>query len=184
MILSYSYPFSIGRNDVNTKIFSATLSVVATLMCQGAFAEDTIYIGKAAPFTDTTTIAKNILEECKLPESQMQYLRELGEELDINVVEDEAAVSENKGKVLIVETFNAISTGNAFSGHKKQVIVKGKLLENGNEIGNFTGIRGSGGGVFGGYKSSCAVLHRCQAALAKDILNWTKQPAKDSRIGE
>ena len=62
--------------------------------------------------------------------------------------------------------------------------LKGKLLENGKEIGNFTAVRGSMGGAFGGYKSSCAVLHRCQSTLAKDILAWLKNPAKDSRIGE
>lgn len=165
-------------------MLSAGLSLIATLGCSAALAADTVYIGKTAPFTDETTIAKNIIDECNLPESQMQYLRELAKEFDVTVVEDEAAVSENKGRVLVVETFSAISGGNAFTGHKKQVVVKGRLLEDGVELGNFTGIRGSMGGAFGGYKSSCAVLHRCQAALAKDILKWVKQPAKDSRIGE
>lgn len=171
---------------MNTKsIRSAGLSLIATFVCSAAVADaDTVYVGKVAPFTDSTTIAKNIIDECKLPESQMQYLHELAKEFDVTLVEDETAVSENKGRVLIVETFNAISGGNAFAGHKKQVIVKGRLLENGTELGNFTGIRGSMGGMWGGYKSSCAVLHRCQAALAKDILQWMKQPAKDSRIGE
>jgi len=102
----------------------------------------------------------------------------------VTVVEDESAVAANKGRVLQVEIFNALSQGNAFIGHGKQVTLKGKLLENGQEIGNFTAVRGSMGGAFGGYKSSCAVLHRCQAALAKDILAWLKNPAKDSRIGE
>ncbi len=165
-------------------ILSAGVSLLATLACSAALAADTVYVGKTAPFTDATTVAKNIIDECKLPESQMQYLHEHGKEFDVTFVEDEAAVNENKGRVLVVETFNAISGGNAFTGHKKQVIVKGRLLEDGVELGNFTGIRGSMGGMWGGYKSSCAVLHRCQEALAKDILNWMKQPAKDSRIGE
>ena len=165
-------------------ILSAGFSLIATLASSAALAADTVYVGKTAPFTDATTVAKNIIDECKLPESQMQYLHELGKEFDVTFVEDEAAVNENKGRVLVVETFNAISGGNAFTGHKKQVIVKGRLLEDGVELGNFTGIRGSMGGMWGGYKSSCAVLHRCQEALAKDILNWMKQPAKDSRIGE
>ena len=165
-------------------ILSAGVSLLATLACSAALAADTVYVGKTAPFTDVTTVAKNIIDECELPESQMQYLHEHGKEFDVTFVEDEAAVNENKGRVLVVETFNAISGGNAFTGHKKQVIVKGRLLEDGVELGNFTGIRGSMGGMWGGYKSSCAVLHRCQEALAKDILNWMKQPAKDSRIGE
>lgn len=165
-------------------MLSASFSLIATLGCSAALAADTVYVGKTAPYTDETTVAKNIIDECNLPASQMQYLHELAKELDVTLVEDEAAASENKGRVLIVETFSAISGGNAFTGHKKQVVVKGRLLEDGAELGNFTGIRGSMGGMWGGYKSSCAVLHRCQAALAKDILQWMKQPAKDSRIGE
>jgi hypothetical protein len=161
------------------------VSVCAALASQQVLADgEPIYVGKTAPFTDASTVAKNIIDECRLPEAQIQYLHEQAKELGINVVEDEAAVSENKGRVLILETFNAISGGNAFTGHKKQVIVKGRLLENGNEIGNFSGIRSSMGGMWGGYKGSCAVLHRCQETLAKDILTWTKAPAKDSRIGE
>ncbi len=171
---------------MNTQsLLSAGFSLIAAFGCSAALADaDTVYVGKTAPYTDEATVAKNILEECKLPESQMQYLHELAKEFGVTLVEDEAAVSENKGRVLVVETFNAISGGNAFTGHKKQVIVKGRLLENGEELGNFTGIRGSMGGMWGGYKSSCAVLHRCQETLAKDILQWMKQPAKDSRIGE
>ncbi len=166
-------------------ILSASVALTIMLGAQLALADaDTVFVAKSAPFTDSTTVAKNILDECKLPESQMQYLHEFAKEFDVTLVEDEAAVAENKGRVLVVETFNAISGGNAFTGHKKQIIVKGRLLENGEELGNFTGIRGSMGGMWGGYKSSCAVLHRCQATLAKDILQWMKQPAKDSRIGE
>jgi hypothetical protein len=171
---------------VNMKsVFAVALSACAAFACQQALAEgETIYVAKSAPFSDPATIAKNIIDECGLPEAQMKYLHEQAKELGITVVEDEAAAAENKGRVLLLETFSAISGGNAFTGHKKQVIVKGRLLENGNEIGNFSGIRGSMGGMWGGYKGSCAVLHRCQETLAKDILNWTRSPGKDSRIGE
>lgn len=171
---------------VRTKsILSAGIAAAVMLASQAVLADtNTVYVGRTAPFTDTATIAKNIIDECNLPESQMMYLREHAKEFDVTLVEDEAALADNKGRVLIVETYSAISGGNAFTGHKKQVVVKGRLLEDGTEIGNFTGVRGSMGGMWGGYKSSCAVLHRCQSTLAKDILQWLKQPAKDSRIGE
>jgi hypothetical protein len=149
-----------------------------------AAADEPVYVGKTAPYSDASLIAKNILDECGLPESQMKVLHEQAKELGATIVEDEAAVAANQGRVLHIETANAISAGNAFTGHRKQVIVKGRLLENGQELGNFTAIRGSMGGMWGGYKSSCSVLYRCQTTLAKDILGWLKNPTKDARIGE
>jgi hypothetical protein len=164
-----------------------TEAVLALCLLTGttiAAADAPVSVRKTAPYTDSTLIAKNIIDECGLPESQMKVLHEQAKELGAAIVEDEEAVAANKGRVLLLETANAISGGNAFVGHRKQVIVKGRLLENGEEIGNFTAIRGSGGGMWGGYKSSCSVLYRCQTTLAKDILTWLANPTKDARIGE
>lgn len=163
---------------------AAGLAVCLLTLGQLAAAGAPVYVGKTAPFTDSTQVAKNIIDECGLPQSQMKVLHEQAKELGIEIVEDEAAVAANKGRVLLLETSSAISGGNAFTGHRKQVVVKGRLLENGEEIGNFSAIRGSMGGMWGGYKSSCSVLYRCQTTLAKDILGWLANPTKDARIGE
>jgi hypothetical protein len=163
---------------------AAALAAVMVIAGQAAYAADTVYVGKEAPYTDASTIKQNIVSECDLPAAQIKLLKEQAAAAGVTVVEDETAAAANKGRVLKVEIFNALSQGNAFIGHGKQVTLKGKLLENGTEIGNFTAVRGSMGGAFAGYKSSCAVLHRCQAALAKDILGWLKNPTKDARIGE
>lgn len=166
-----------------------SVSIVLLALCtltlaQLAVAEGPVYVRETAPFTDSTQIAQNIIDECGLPESQMKVLHEQAKELRVEVVEDEAAVDANKGRVLLLETAGAISAGNAFIGHRKQVIVKGRLLDNGAEIGNFSAIRGSMGGMWAGYKSSCSVLYRCQTTLAKDILGWLANPTKDARLGE
>lgn len=165
---------------------AAAAAAVVVCMAPIAGAEEggPIYIGKTAPYMDAAAIKVNIVNECDLPAAQMKLLREQAPAAGVTLVEDESAVVAKKGRVLLIEIFNAVSQGNAFIGHGKQVVLKGKLLENGTEIGNFTATRGSMGGAFAGYKSSCAVLHRCQNALAKDILTWLKSPAKDSRIGE
>jgi hypothetical protein len=163
---------------------AAGLAGCLLMLAQVAVADGPVYVGKTAPFTDQTQIAKNIMDECGLPESQMKVLHEQAKEMGVAIVEDEAAVAASKGRVLLLETVNAISGGNAFVGHRKQVVVKGRLLENGEEIGNFSAIRGSMGGMWGGYKSSCSVLYRCQTTLAKDILGWLAHPTKDARIGE
>jgi hypothetical protein len=162
---------------------AAGLAIFLLALAQLAVA-DPVYVGKTAPFADSTQIAKNIIDECGLPESQMKVLHEQARELHVEVIEDEAAVAANKGRVLLIETASALSAGNAWSGHRKQVVVKGRLLENGEEIGNFSAIRGSMGGMWGGYKSSCSVLYRCQTTLAKDILGWLANPTKDARLGE
>ena len=167
-----------------------TVSIVAVLMsttgfCQAALAgDDAIYISQTAPYADTRTITKAILDECELPQQQSELIAQLANEKGILVVRDNEAVKAGKGRVLQVEITNAMSGGNAFVGHRKQVSVKGRLFENGTEIGDFIGIRSSMGGAFGGFKGSCSVLGRCVKTLAQDITVWLKNPAKDSRIGE
>lgn len=168
---------------MNNRWNAAALAIFLLALAQVAVA-DPVYVGKTAPFSDSTQIAKNIIDECGLPESQMKVLHEQAKELHVEIVADETAVTANKGRVLLIETVSAISGGNAFVGHRKQVVVKGRLLENGEEIGSFSAIRGSMGGMWGGYKSSCSVLYRCQTTLAKDILGWLANPTKDARIGE
>jgi hypothetical protein len=61
--------------------------------------------------------------------------------------------------------------------------VEGVLRDNGREIGSFTAIRYSGGGVFGGYKGTCAIVGRCAKTLGKDIANWLENPQKGSKLG-
>jgi hypothetical protein len=161
------------------------IAAVTLLAFQTAHADgNTVYVASKAPFVDETMIAKNIIDECNLPASQIKLLKEHAGEAGFTVTENDSAVTEKKGKVLVVEIAHAISGGNAFIGHRKQVVLKGRLYENGAELGNFTATRSSMGGAFGGYKGSCSVLHRCQSTLAKDILTWMKTPGKDSRIGE
>ena len=166
------------------------VSIIATLLltigyCQAAMAGgDTVYINQSAPYVNARTIAKAILDECDLPLQQSELIAQLANEKGITVVRDNEAVKAGKGRILQVEITSAMSGGNAFIGHRKQVSVQGRLFENGTEIGDFIGIRSSMGGAFGGFKGSCSVLGRCVKTLAEDISAWLQNPAKDSRIGE
>ncbi len=143
-----------------------------------------IYINQTIPFTDENSIAKAILTECQLPERQAEYIEEVAKENGLNLIRDNEAVITRKGRVLLVEISNAISVGNPFTGHRKQVSIKGRLLEDGTEVASFSGLRSSMGGMFGGFKGSCVVLERCLATLAKDINGWLKAPTLNARIGE
>src|SRR4030065_483798 len=61
----------------------------------------------------------------------------------------------------------------AWSG-AKHVPVEGTLWENGKIKGTFTAMRYSGGGAFGGYKGTCAILGRCVKAIGKDGGGWLR----------
>jgi hypothetical protein len=144
----------------------------------------TVTMGREMSYADTRVIAGAVLNDCKLPEQGAELLEVAARNAGINVVRDERAVKAGKGRTLQVEIVNVISSGNAFIGHMKQVQVRGRLFENGKEIGSFTGRRSSGGGAFANFKGSCSVLGRCMETLAKDITLWLNNPGKDSRIGE
>jgi hypothetical protein len=123
-------------------------------------------------------IADNIKAECGLPQSQSEaVLKQLAE---VGVLA-RAAGSDGipaTGRFLELRIENAISSGNAFIGHRKHVTTSARLFENGVEVAQTTQSRDSSGGFFGGYKSSCSVLRRCTNTLGKDIAAWVKkQPA-------
>ena len=144
-----------------------------------------INLTKSSPYETEHDIANKIINECttlgeKLSSFTQSYADKNG--IKINLVDqtDTSAA----GKTLKLEISDAVSAGNAFIGHRKFVEVKGSLWENGEVIGSFRGQRSSGGGAFGAYKGSCAVLGRCVKTLGKDIAAWLKNPVDGARVGE
>ena len=150
-----------------------------------AASEDTtIYTSRTAPYADEQSIPRAVLAECQLPLRQAEFIEQAAKEAGVVVVRDDEAVAAKQGRVLRVEITNVVSAGNAFIGHRKQVSLKGRLFEDGTEVGSFSGQRSSMGGAFAGFKGSCLVLERCLSALAKDMNGWLKNPTMNARIGE
>jgi hypothetical protein len=96
----------------------------------------------------------------------------------------DAAAAAQRGRVLVIEITRAISKGTPYLGHNKEVAIQGRLLEDGNEVASFSGMRGSRGGWWGVFKSACEVLYRCQDTLGTDIVLWLRNPTKNAMIGE
>lgn len=163
---------------------SAPAKTAPSAAPSGAVRVKTVTMGREMSYADPRAIAGAVLNDCRLPEQGAELLEAAARNAGINVVRDERAVKAGKGRTLQVEIVNVVSGGNAFIGHMKQVQVRGRLFENGKEIGSFTGRRTSGGGAFANFKGSCSVLGRCMETLAKDITLWLNNPGKDSRIGE
>ena len=142
-----------------------------------------VIVGRDMSYVDVNNISRAVLNECQLPQQGAQMLVSAMREAGFEPVIDDQAVQAGKGRVLLVQISNAVAGGNAFIGHRKQVDVRGRLLEDGKEVATFTGVRSSMGGAFGGFKGSCSVLGRCLETLSKDITAWMKKPVT-GRIGE
>lgn len=158
---------------LSTSLFSATQASAATRMLA------------SAPYDTDHRIHAKILRECttlgaKLSKFTKSFAKKNG--ITIDLVDDIG--STRKGRSLRVTIVDAVSRGNAFTGHSKYVRIEGSLWENGKLVGRFDGQRSSMGGFAAGYKGSCSVLGRCVKALGKDIANWLLDPSAARRIGE
>jgi len=166
------------------KSWKHALPVLLALLATSAGAQNTLAVTKTIPFVDPSTVRQAVLDECGLPEKHASLLLEELNKDGITPVVDDEAVKSGKGRALVVEIMNAGGGGNAWTGRSGSVTIRGRLMEDGQEIGNFVGQRTSSGGAFGAYKGACSILGRDVQSLSKDIVKWLKSPAKDSKIGE
>ena len=134
-----------------------------------------IAISPAAAYANPGAVANNIREECRLPEYQAEVVRRQIESLGmaVKVVDKDQVPAE--GRYLLLRIENAVSSGNAFLGHRKSVVTSVKLFEDGKDVARSTFARDSMGGFGGGFKGSCAVLERCVDTLGSDIKRWLQR---------
>jgi hypothetical protein len=143
--------------------------LVAFVPCAG-FAQTLL----VSPTAYGSAVADNIKAECKLSETQSESVVK---QLAAAGIPAEAAANDavpGSGRYLQLRIESAMSAGNAFTGHRKQVTTSAHLFENGKEVAQTTLSRDSSGGAFGGYKGSCNVLRRCAITLGKDIAGWVR----------
>lgn len=149
--------------------------LIALVPCAGS--GQALLVSPAAGYG--TAVADNIKGQCKLSETQSEAVLK---HLSAAGISAQAAASDAvpaSGRFLQLRVESAMSAGNGFTGHRKQVTTSAHLFENGKETAQTTLSRDSTGGAFGGYKGSCNVLRRCAIVLGKDIAGWVKsQPAQ------
>lgn len=167
--------------------------VAAALLCgavsvahaadQGA-SSHAVNVQTVIPFAQDAVIAGAVKRECQLGEKLSGFIKEYGQEKGIAVTQVAQSSTTSAGRSLVLEISDSIAEGNAFLGHHTHTTVKGKLYQDGVEIGNFIGRRNSMGGAFGGFKGNCSVLGRTVKALGEDIAGWLAQPGKDGMLGD
>ncbi len=164
--------------------FVSGLLLLSFLSGSAFAAADEIQLARSIPFAEDSEVAGKIMRECTLQTQLADFIKEFatkgGHKIRLVDAVDEAA----EGKVLVIEIRDAISEGNAWLGHRKSTSARGRLFENGVEIGNFKIRRNSMGGAFGGYKGSCSVLGRTVKIMGQDIALWLNAPTKDAMLGD
>lgn len=130
---------------------------------------------QSAPYLDETAVPDNIRKECsslgaQLSASTERYALEQG----LKVERVESVDPKQGGAVLQLKIVSAVSSGNAFIGHRKSVTVKAELFRDGQSVAQATRSRDSTGGIAGGFKGSCDVLERTVNTLGSDIAKWLR----------
>ncbi len=134
-------------------------------------------------FAEKSYIRDAVKNECRLPEKLTGFIKQYaaGQYADIG---SGGGPKSGDAQILTIEIIDVMgSRGGAWSGGK-MVMIEGKLTQNGRLLGNFKGRRVSGGGVFGAYKGTCAILGRCVKALGKDIAAWLTAPSEGAVLGD
>lgn len=167
--------------------------VAAALLCGGvsvARAADpgaspnAVNVQTVIPFAQDAVIAGAVKRECQLGEKLSGFIKEYAQEKGVAVTQVAQTSATSGGRSLVLEISDSVAEGNAFLGHHTHTTVKGKLYQDGAQIGNFIGRRNSMGGAFGGFKGNCSVLGRTVKTLGEDIAEWLTQPGKDGMLGD
>lgn len=166
------------------KKFSIGAIALFGCLVASAHAQD-VTIQSVVPYADDSEVARNIRTECTALQTQLSdYTRQFGSGVGVGVVQAESVDPQAGGRVLVMRIDDAVSMGNAFTGHQKYSRISGELYQDGERVAGFRARRNSMGGAFGGYKGSCSVLGRTMRALGRDVGEWLANPEDNARLGD
>lgn len=142
-----------------------------------------ISLVRRAPLLDAESMPADVRAECNPEEGLIKFIAEEASEegFTVSLVDGAEGVA---GVVLDVQIVSILATGGGAWSGPKQVRCQGVLSQDGAVIGEFRGQRTSGGGMYGGFKGTCAILEICLEELGEDITEWLMAPTMDGRLGE
>jgi hypothetical protein len=134
---------------------------------------------RVIPFSEGSQIADKIRSECQLQTQVPHFLDQQSKQ--VTLVDADPGKAGLVLELSIEEVF--APGGGAWSGPKWMAVV-GTLREDGREIARFRAKRLSGGGMFAGYKGTCAIVGRCAKAIGSDIATWLEKPEDGAHLGD
>ena len=142
----------------------------------------TIYVKPEIRYTSNSRVSAAIKQGCTIPQALSQNIvkKAIAQGIQIEVKRDIKPTDIE----LKIEIIDAVSSGNAVIGHNKFMVIKGTLVKGGTSYSSFKAARHSGGGFFGGYRSSCSVLGKITKALGQDTAGWLVEPFNGAKLGD
>jgi len=138
---------------------------------------------KPIAFREDAYIRDAVKQECNLDGKLSQFIKESAAGQYANIVSD-ANAGPADAQVLTVQIEEVEGSGGGAWSGAKVVLIKGSLTQNGKTLGDFKARRYSGGGMFGAYKGTCAILGRCVKTLGKDVATWLAHPTSQAVLGD
>jgi len=142
----------------------------------------TIYIKPEIVYTSNSRVSDAIKQECTIPQALSENILKKSIAMGVNI-ESKRDIKSNEIE-LKIEIIDAVSAGNAAIGHSKFIVINGSLVKGNTKYASFKAARRSGGGFFGGYRSSCSVLGKVTKALGQDTAGWLTNPVDGARLGD
>ncbi len=134
-------------------------------------------------FNKQAYIREAVRNECNLDGKLVQFIEQYAAGQYAKIITGSSTGSRD-AQILTIEIEQVQGGGGGAWSGGKMVLINGKVTQNGRVLGDFKGRRYSGGGMFGGYKGTCAILGRCVKALGKDIAEWLTHPASKAVLGD
>lgn len=148
-----------------------------------SLATGTLNLQDKAPYDKSVSVPLAVQAECGLEEKIVGFVQSSARGFDKVVLVNDAAKA-GDGKSLAIKITGITGFGGGAWSGPKNLTIEGTLRENGKVTGTFRATRVSGGGAFGAYKGTCAILDRCAKALGTDVANWLANPIMDARLGD
>jgi hypothetical protein len=160
-------------------VLVAASAVILLASASAPASTGSIKVLRTVPFAEEARVPQRVQDECDLQTKVPAFLSKYA--ADVELVDGELG---NTGRVLELRIGNVHAPGGgAFSG-PKWMTVTGVLRENGREVARFSAKRFSGGGMFGSYKGTCAIIGRCARTIGKDIASWLRNPRDGIQLGD
>lgn len=160
------------------------LSAACALPLSALAGDGTLTLEKKAPFAKGLSVPDAVRAECGLEQKVPEFVQEFAKKGFDNVVLADSVSAKTAGKALSMKIVDITGTGGGAWSGPKHVTIEGTLWQDGKVAGTFRASRYSGGGAFGGYKGTCAILGRCVKALGKDVATWAIAPSMDAALGD
>ncbi len=133
-------------------------------------------------FSEDAGIPAAVKNECNLLQDLSSHIKTAAGQY-ATVLEGSVAAPAN-ADVLTIEIINLVGPGGGAWSGGKSVMIKGTLVKQGQNAGSFKALRVSGGGMWGGYMGTCAILGRCVKTLGTDVADWLRNPVDNAKLGD